>query len=78
MHLGGRDGHSLKRVQNGDAGMRISPGVDDDAVHAPIRLLNGRNKVPLVVRLVKLRFHAQPPRLGRNVFHQAVIGQRAV
>ena len=55
VHLDGGDAHALYGVCDGDAGVGIGGGVEDDAVNAvKIRLLYRVNKVALVVGLVKL------------------------
>ena len=59
MHLHRRKCHGLERVENGDARVRISRWVDDDAVHRAIGRLNGIDDRALVVGLEQLDLHAR-------------------
>ena len=57
MDLHRRKGHGLQRIQNGDAGVGIGGGVDDDAVEYPVSSLDRVHDGPLVVGLETLDLH---------------------
>ena len=57
MHLDGGDAHGLYGVEQGNAGVGVGRGIDDDAVDAPIGLLNGVDEVAFVIGLLKLHGH---------------------
>ena len=56
--LAGGDADGLERIVDGVAVMRVSAGVDDDAVARRVGLLNGVDDRALVVGLEKFHFHA--------------------
>ena len=59
MHFHCREPHSPQGVQEGDAGMGIGTGIDDDAVLFSISLLDGIHQVSLMVGLVQGDFDSQ-------------------
>lgn len=52
MHLDGGDSNGLERIENRDARMRVSGGVDNDAAKDAVGLLNHIDKLALVVALL--------------------------
>ena len=58
VHLGGGQVHGLQRVQNGNAGVGVGAGVDDDAVVEAQGALDGVHQAALVVGLVELGLYA--------------------
>ena len=60
MDLHGGDAHGLHRIQQRNAGVGVSGGVDDDAVYlVKVSLLDGVHQGALMVGLEKTHFHAQ-------------------
>lgn len=52
MDLDGGDTNCLERIENRDARMRVSGGVDNDAAEDAVRLLNHIDKLALMVALL--------------------------
>ena len=75
-HRGDTDG--LQCVQQGDAGMGIGAGIDDDAVLLSVGLLNGVHQVSLMVGLVQGDADAQFFGIGPDQITQIRIGCFAV
>jgi hypothetical protein len=54
MHLDHRELGGLQGIENGDRGVRVGAGVDDDALRLVARLLDPGDELAFVVRLAKL------------------------
>lgn len=79
VHLDRRNADGLERVEQGDAGVCIGGGVEDDAVCTVIiRLLDGVDELALVVRLVERDVYAALLRVGANEGLQVFVGTAAV
>src|SRR5665213_729891 len=59
VHLDDRQGGSAQRVENGNGGMCIAAGIDDDTVGRFARLLDPIDELPLVVRLAEVDGEAE-------------------
>ena len=75
-HRGNAD--RLEGVQQGDAGMGIGAGIDDDAVLLSVSLLDGVHQVPFMVGLVQGDAGAQFLRVGFDEAAKIGIGCFAV
>ena len=79
MDLHGGDAHGLHRIQQRNAGVGVSGGVDDDAVYlVKVSLLDGVHQGALMVGLEKTHFHAQLVRFLTDHLLQVGVGGPAV
>lgn len=74
MHLDGRNPGRLDRILQRDGGMGIGGGVQDNAVLALCRALNGTDQLTLVIALEKIDLH--PERLAMGAGCGLDIGER--
>ena len=61
VNLHSRNADSLQGVQNGNGGVGVGCGIDDNAVYLPVSPLDFIHQISLVVGLVLLNLNAQLP-----------------
>ena len=76
LHCG--DAHCQKGVQEGDAGVSVGPGVEDDTIVHAVSVLNPVHQVPLVVGLANVCLQAQPLGGFLDQGQEIVVGGGAV